>query len=316
MKLSLVVPCYNEEETVEKFYEAVKNAFINHIKEYELIFVNDGSKDQTLHKLHQIYNLKEENIKVISFSRNFGKEAAMFAGLKQAVGEYVTIIDADLQQRPEVVLEMVEVLDNKPEIDCVAAYQAERREGKVLSFFKSSFYKLINKMAEVDFVSGASDFRTFRQPVNQAILNMTEYHRFSKGIFSWVGFEVFYMPYEVQEREGGTSKWSFIKLFRYAVEGIMAFTTAPLKVATGVGGILSFGSIVYFIVNLVNYLINRNGMSQGDLIIGIILLLCGIQLLVLGVIGEYLAKLYIEGKNRPIYIAKNILSYSEEEEEM
>ncbi|MDO5292539.1 MAG: glycosyltransferase family 2 protein [bacterium] len=315
MKLSLVVPCYNEEDTIEKFYEAVKGAFINHIKEYELIFVNDGSRDQTLHKLHQIYNKKEKNIKVVSFSRNFGKEAAMFAGLKQAIGEYVTIIDADLQQRPEVVVKMVEILDEKPEIDCVAAYQEERKEGKVLSFFKNSFYKLINKMAEVDFVSGASDFRTFRQPVNQAIQNMTEYNRFSKGIFSWVGFEVFYMPYEVQEREGGTSKWSFVKLFHYALDGIMAFTTAPLKIAVSLGGILSFGSVVYFIVYLLDYLLNRHEMSQMELIIGIILLLCGLQLLVLGIIGEYLAKLYIEGKNRPIYIAKEILSYSDENEE-
>lgn len=311
MKLSLVVPCYNEVDTVEKFYDAVKAAFKEEIKEYEIIFVNDGSKDRTLDKLHQIFNANEEKIKVVSFSRNFGKESAMYAGLKQAVGDYVTIIDADLQQRPEIVVDMVHILDEQPDIDCVAAYQAERKEGKVLTFFKNTFYKVINKMSEVEFVSGASDFRTFRQSVNQAILDLPEHNRFSKGIFSWVGFNVHYMPYEVQEREGGVSKWSFVKLLRYATDGILAFTTAPLKLAVGIGGITTLGAIVYFIVFLLDFLINHHGISSTTWVIGVLIFCCGIQLLVLGIIGEYLSKLYMEGKNRPIYIAKEILSYED-----
>ena len=196
MKLSLVVPCYNEQDNVEKFYTETVKAFSGSDFSYEFVFVNDGSKDNTLKQLKKLYDEhKESNIKVIGFSRNFGKEAAMYAGLSNAKGDYVCVIDADLQQRPEVALQMVNILDENEEYDCVAAYQEERKESKMMITLKNAFYKLINKVTEVDFVSGASDFRTFRRSMVEAILNMTEYHRFSKGIFSWVGFNTKFIPY-------------------------------------------------------------------------------------------------------------------------
>ena len=201
MLLSLVVPCYNEQDNVERFYEETVKAFAGSNFDYEFVFVNDGSKDDTLKNLKALYDKhKESKIKVLGFSRNFGKEAAMYAGLSNASGDYVTIIDADLQQRPEVVLEMVKILDENEEYDSVAAFQQERKEGKAMVAMKNTFYKLINKITEIEFVSGASDFRTFRRPVVDAILSMSDYHRFSKGIFSWVGFNTKYIPYDVRER--------------------------------------------------------------------------------------------------------------------
>ena len=215
MKLSLVVPCYNEEENVELFYTEVNKCFAGKIQEYEFIFVNDGSKDKTMKKLKEIYkNRKSDNVKLIGFSRNFGKEAAIYAGMQQAEGEYTTVIDADLQQRPEVVVQMVQILEENEDYDCVAAFQEKRSEGKVLTFFKNTFYKIINTMADTEFISGASDFRTFRANMREAILSMSEYHRFSKGIFSWVGFETKFIPYVAEQRNAGTSKWSFKKLFK------------------------------------------------------------------------------------------------------
>ncbi len=315
MKLSLVVPCYNEEDSIDMFYKAVKDSFTDRVTDFEIIFVNDGSKDNTLEKLRSIYRSGETKTKVINLSRNFGKESAMYAGLQQAVGEYVCIIDADLQQRPELVLEMMQILEEQPKIDCVAAYQKDRNEGRILSFFKKSFYKLINTMSEVEFRTGASDFRTFRQSVNKAIIGMQEYYRFSKGIFSWVGFEVYYMPYKVEERVGGTSKWSFRKLFRYAIDGIMAFTTAPLKIASTVGVVSILISIVYFIVYLLDYINNHQVMTSGQCLIGLVILFSGIQCIILGIIGGYLSRLYVQGKNRPIYIAKEILGYEENKDD-
>ena len=255
MLLSLVVPCYNEQDNVERFYEETVKAFAGSNFDYEFVFVNDGSKDDTLKNLKALYDKhKESKIKVLGFSRNFGKEAAMYAGLSNASGDYVTIIDADLQQRPEVVLEMVKILDENEEYDSVAAFQQERKEGKTMVAMKNTFYKLINKITEIEFVSGASDFRTFRRPVVDAILSMSEYHRFSKGIFSWVGFNTKYIPYDVRERESGTSNWNFKKLLKYAFEGIISFTTAPLKFASGLGITMFLASIIYIIVIIIKKL--------------------------------------------------------------
>ena len=197
MDLSIVVPCYNEEGNVELFYEEVQKVFKGKKIKYEIVFVNDGSSDNTLDRLTNIVDQKKQNIKVINFSRNFGKEAAMYAGLKEAEGELVTIIDADLQQRPELILRMIDILNENEQFDSVAAFQEVRKEGKVLTFFKDTFYKVINSMSTVPFVQGASDFRTFRRKVVDSILELSEYHRFSKGIFSFFGYNTYYLPYEV-----------------------------------------------------------------------------------------------------------------------
>lgn len=313
MKISLVVPCYNEEDVIYDFYKEVRKVFDNKVESYELVFVNDGSKDKTIDILKAIHKVSD-NVKVVNFSRNFGKEAAMYAGLQQTTGEYTCVIDADLQQRPEVVLEMVDILDNDAEVDCVAAYQDERKEGKVLTFFKDSFYKLMNNISEVEFRKGASDFRLMRRPMVEAVINMTEYHRFSKGLFSFVGFNTKFIPYEVQQRAAGESKWSFAKLFIYAIEGIIGYTTAPLKVASFAGMGLMAVAFLYMIIALIVGAVTAN-ITATIAIITLILFMGGVQLLFIGIIGEYLARTYMQGKNRPVYIAKEILTYEEEKEE-
>lgn len=306
MKLSLVVPCYNEEKNVSLFYEAVKNDFSGVDFDYELVFVNDGSKDGTFKELQKLCE-GDLPVKIVNFSRNFGKESAMYAGLRESEGDYVTIIDADLQQRPSIALDMVSMLDGEPDYDCVAAYQESRRESKLLVFFKNSFYKLINKFSDTEFVQGASDFRTFRRPMVEAILAMDEYFRFSKGLFSWVGFNTKFIPYKVEERATGNSKWSFKKLFKYALDGIFAFTTAPLRFATIIGLLTSFLSIVYLIVVVIQKLAFGIPVAGYATIVVLILLLGGIQLCCIGIIGEYIARTYIQTKGRPIYIAKQVI---------
>ena len=306
MKLSLVVPCYNEEKNVSLFYEAAKSDFSGACFDYEIVFVNDGSHDGTFKELQKLMD-GDIPVKIVNFSRNFGKESAMYAGLRESEGDYVTIIDADLQQRPAIALDMVRMLDSEPEYDCVAAFQDKRKEGKVLTFFKNSFYKLINKFADTEFVQGASDFRTFRRPMVEAILSMDEYFRFSKGLFSWVGFNTKFIPYEVQERATGTSKWSFRKLFKYALDGIFAFTTAPLRIATILGLVTSFFSIIYLIIVVIQKLAFGIAVAGYATIVVLILLLGGIQLCCIGIIGEYIARTYIQTKGRPIYIAKDVL---------
>ena len=249
MKLSLVVPCYNEEANVKRFFDEVNKVFRNKVEDFEFVFVNDGSKDKTYPELKKLYKENtSSNIQVLTFSRNFGKEAAIYAGLSNAKGDMVCIIDADLQQRPEVVLEMLDEMEKDDSLDCVAAYQENRKESKTLSGLKTAFYKVINKITDVDFVNGASDFRLLKRTMVDAILEMTEYHRFSKGIFSWVGFNTKYIPYTVEERQFGETKWSYGKLFKYAFDGIISFSTFPLKLATGVGLVTAFASIIYLIV--------------------------------------------------------------------
>lgn len=306
MKLSLVVPCYNEEKNVSLFYQAVKNDFSGVDFDYELVFVNDGSKDGTFKELQKLCE-GDLPVKIVNFSRNFGKESAMYAGLRESEGDYVTIIDADLQQRPSIALDMVRMLDGEPDYDCVAAYQESRRESKLLVFFKNSFYKLINKFSDTEFVQGASDFRTFRRPMVEAILAMDEYFRFSKGLFSWVGFNTKFIPYKVEERATGNSKWSFKKLFKYALDGIFAFTTAPLRFATIIGLLTSFLSIIYLIVVVIQKLAFGIPVAGYATIVVLILLLGGIQLCCIGIIGEYIARTYIQTKGRPIYIAKQVI---------
>lgn len=227
MKLSLVVPCYNEAENVHLFAEKAREN-LNGI-DYEIVFINDGSKDDTIRELRKIKDERKENVTIVNFSRNFGKEAGIYAGFQYAKGDYVTIIDADLQQPLEVAREMYEFLEEHEEYDAVAAYQEQRKEGHILTTFKSAFYNVINKLSDIEFYKNASDFRCMRRNVVEAILKMSEYHRFSKGIFAWVGFETCFRPYEVQERNAGASSWSFWSLLKYAMEGVISFSTNHLK---------------------------------------------------------------------------------------
>lgn len=308
MKLSLVVPCYNEEANVKCFFDEVNKVFENKVEDFEFVFVNDGSKDGTYPELKKLYKENHDsNIQVLTFSRNFGKEAAIYAGLSNAKGDKVCIIDADLQQRPEVVLEMLEEIEKDDSIDCVAAYQENRKESKTLTGLKSAFYKVINKITDVDFVNGASDFRLLKRTMVDAILEMTEYHRFSKGIFSWVGFNTKYIPYTVEERQFGETKWSYGKLFKYAFDGIISFSTFPLKLATGVGLVTAFASIIYLFVVVLQKLIFGIDVPGYATIVVLVLFLGGMQLFCLGILGEYLSKIYVQVKNRPIYILKEHL---------
>lgn len=304
MKLSLVIPCYNEQENVALFYREAFEAFKNSAISFEFVFVNDGSTDGTLAMLKKLCP-GPVPMKIVDFSRNFGKEAAMIAGLKAAEGDYVCIIDADLQQKPALVLDMLRILDENEAVDCVAAYQESRSESAVLSFCKSAFYKLINKFSDTEFVQGASDFRTFRRQMVEAIINLTEYHRFSKGLFSWVGFCTEYIPYTAEERAAGTSKWSFKKLFRYALDGIEAFTVAPLKLPLVLGALFILLSVILFVVFII--------CARAYLDIAVIFFVGGVILACLGIIGEYLSKAYIQSKNRPVYIVKQIISNKQQQ---
>ena len=314
MRLSLVVPCYNEAENVAAFQDAVIHAFDGCGYDYEIIFINDGSKDATLHNLKKLFKAQKCPVKVISFSRNFGKEAALYAGLKQADGEYITLIDADLPQRPEIARDMVKILDDQPEYDVVAAYQDRRGEGKILSFFKKSFYTIINRLSDVTLRADASDFRTFRCSVRDSILELTEYHRFSKGIFAWVGYDTCFIPYTACERKAGTSKWSFKKLMNYAIEGIIGFSTKPLRISAYLGTLTAIAAMIYLVIVVLEKLIFGIDIPGYATMIVLTLLLGGVQLFCIGIIGEYVGKDFEQSKNRPVFIAKEILTYNDEEQ--
>lgn len=312
MKLSLVVPCYNEAENVRPFQDAAIAAFDGCGYDFEIIFINDGSKDATAHNLRKIYKNQKCPVKVVSFSRNFGKESAIFAGLELAQGEYISLIDADLQQRPEIVRDMVTILDENSEYDVVAAYQDRRGEGKILSFFKKSFYAIINKLSTVTLQPDASDFRTFRRSVRDSILQLNEYHRFSKGIFAWVGYDTCFIPYTAQPRANGTTKWNFKKLFNYAVDGIIGFSTAPLRFSAYVGIVSAVAALIYLIVVILQKLIWGIDVPGLATVIVLVLFFGSIQLLSIGIIGEYVGRTFEQSKDRPIYIAKEILDYRKE----
>ncbi len=307
MKLSLVVPCYNEAENVQLFQEAVISAFDGCGYDFEIVFVDDGSKDATYHNLKKLYAAQACPVKVISFSRNFGKEAGLYAGLQHASGAYIALIDADLQQRPEIVRDMVRILDEQPEYDVVAAYQDRRGEGKILSFFKKCFYSIINKLSKVTLQPDASDFRTFRRSVAESILKLGEYHRFSKGIFAWVGYNTCFIPYTACKRANGTSKWNFWKLLNYAIEGIIGFSTAPLRFSIYIGSFTAVAAVLYLIWVILEKLIWGIDIPGYATIIVLILLLGSIQLFCIGIIGEYVGRTFEQSKDRPIYVAKEIL---------
>jgi len=311
MKLSLVVPCYNEAENVEAFQSAVIQAFDQCGYDFEIVFIDDGSKDATMHNLKKLYAQQKCPTKVVSFTRNFGKEAGIYAGLKYASGDYISLIDADLQQRPEIVRDMVKILDEQPQYDVVAAYQDRRGEGKILSFFKKSFYAIINRLSNVNLKSDASDFRTFRRSVAESILSLAEYHRFSKGIFAWVGYETCFIPYTACERAAGVSKWNFRKLMNYAIDGIIGYSTKPLRIATFLGSLTAFAAFIYLIIVVLQKLISGIDIPGYATIIVLILFLGSMQLFCIGIIGEYVGRTFEQSKERPVYLAKEVLNYEE-----
>lgn len=310
MKQSFICPCYNEEKNIKPFAKAVLDAFAN-TDEYELVFINDGSADNTIGELKKLKKESCQNIKIINFSRNFGKEAAMYAGLEHCCGEYITIIDTDLQQNPEIVKKMINILENDENVDCVCACQENRHENAFFKFCKKSFYKFADKYTDTHFVDGASDFRTFRKSVKDAILSMGEYYRFSKGIFSWVGFNTKYIPYTAESRKNGKSSFNFSKLLKYGIDGIIAFSTVPLKISGYVGGATIFLSIIYIIITLIRKFVSNIEVDGFTQLVILISFLGGIQLFTTGIMGEYLAKNYIETKKRPIYIAREVIEYDE-----
>jgi glycosyltransferase involved in cell wall biosynthesis len=299
-----MVPCYNEQEALPYLYEALCKVTAECSKyEFELIFVNDGSKDNTLGVLKEMAE-KDSRIRYISFSRNFGKEAAMYAGLAAAKGEWVGLLDADMQDPPSLLPEMFEALE-KDECDIIATRRVSRKgEPPIRSWFARRFYHLINKFTDVEIVDGARDFRVMKRPVVDAILSLNERQRFSKGIFAWVGFRTKWLEYENVERVAGETKWSFWKLFRYAIEGIVSFTTAPLRIAMIVGFLTSLGAFIYLLYYFIHALIYQTWEKAAGYpsLLSFMLFLGGMVLMALGIIGEYLAKTYIEVKNRPLYV--------------
>ena len=304
--LSIITPCYNEEATIHYFYEETKKYLDTMDVDYEIIFVNDGSKDKTVEECLKVKE-KDNNVKILNFSRNFGKEAAMYAGLNEAKGDLVVIMDTDLQDPPKLLPEMYNILQSN-EYDSVATYRVNRKgEPPIRSFFARMFYKMINKMIDVEIVDGARDYRMMKRSMVDAIISMNEYHRFSKGIFAWVGFNTKYLEYENVERVAGETKWSFWKLFKYAIDGIVGFTTLPLRLATFTGIFVSMFGFLYMLYIVVKALVFGDPVAGFPSLIVIIALLGGIQLLFLGIIGEYLAKTYMETKKRPIYIIKERL---------
>lgn len=302
--ISIVVPCYNEEQALPYFIQEIQSVAAQMAQkqvELEVLLVNDGSKDGTLALLRD-YAAQNQNVRYFSFSRNFGKEAAMYAGLEHARGDYVAIMDADMQDPPSLLPQMYDILQTG-EYDSVATRRVSRKgEPPIRSLFARMFYKLINRISDADIVDGARDYRLMNRTMVDAILSMQEYNRFSKGIFGWVGFRTYWLPYENVERVAGETKWSFWKLFRYSVEGIVAFSTAPLAIASVVGVLVCLVAVVALVVVLAKTLIFGDPVAGWPSMICIILFLGGIQLLTMGIMGQYLAKTYLETKKRPIYL--------------
>ena len=297
--LDIVVPCYNEEEMLQIFYKEVSDNLKN-IK-WNVIFVNDGSNDNTLEVIKELEN-SYDNVKYISFSRNFGKESAIYAGLDYSTEDYVVLMDADLQDPPSLIPKMMEYIK---EYDIVGPRRVTRKgEPFIRSFFARLFYKIANKITKIELVDGARDFRLMKREVVNAILDLKEYNRFSKGIFQWVGFETKWLEYENIERQKGESSWSFWELFKYSIEGIVSFTTAPLHIATITGIFFSIIAFLAIIVIVIKTLLFGEHVEGWPSTVSIILFLSGIQLFAAGIIGEYLAKIYLESKKRPIYIIK------------
>lgn len=303
-KISIIVPCYNEEEAMPLFYDEICRVASEFKKvDFEFIFVNDGSRDRTL-EIARGLSHKDKRVRYISFSRNFGKEAAILAGLEYSVGDYVAIMDADLQDPPSLLHEMYDGIKNEG-YDCVATRRVSRKgEPPIRSFFARCYYKLINKISKTPIVDGARDYRLMTRQMVNSILSLKEYNRFSKGIFSWVGYDTKWLEYKNVERVAGTTKWSFWKLFLYSLESIVAFSTVPLAIASIMGLIFFLVSFIMIIFIIVKTLVIGDPVAGWPSLVCIIFFVSGVQLFGIGVIGQYLSKLYLEVKGRPVYIIK------------
>lgn len=304
-KISIVVPCYNEELSLPYFYKEITGVADSMAQqaEFEFIFVNDGSSDKTVEVLRDLHK-GDERVRYVSFSRNFGKEAAMYAGFCETKGNLVVVMDADLQHPPKFIPEMYKGIKEEG-YDCVATRRVKRLgEPKIRSFFAMRFYDIINAMSDTNIVPGACDYRMMTRKMVDAVLEMSEVNRFSKGIFSWVGFETKWIPFENVARVAGETKWSFKKLFSYSLDGITAFTTAPLQIASLLGIFFCILAFVFGMVIFVKTLVFGDPVAGFPTLVCLILLIGGIQLLVIGILGQYISKMYVETKKRPIYIVK------------
>lgn len=304
-KISIIVSCYNEEKALPIFYKEIERVRMQDFQEqeFEYLFIDDGSRDNTLKEIKELAK-KDDKVRYISFSRNFGKEAAMFAGLEAATGNYVTLMDADLQDPPELLKEMYDIIVTS-QYDCVGTKRVTRKgEPPIRSFCARIFYKMINRMSPVEMVDGARDYRLMTRQMVNAIISMKEYNRYSKGLFSFVGFKTKWLEYENIERVAGESKWSFWKLFKYALEGITAFSTTPLIISSIIGLLFCFISFLLIVMIIIKTLILGDSTSGWPSLVCIIFLVSGVQLFSLGIIGQYLSKTYLEVKKRPIYIIR------------
>lgn len=303
-KITIIVPCYNEEESLPYFYEEItKTAKKMKKVDFEFLFINDGSKDNTLDELRKL-SKKDKRVRYVSFSRNFGKEAAMYAGFENSTGDYVAVMDADLQDPPALLPEMYDAIKNEG-YDSVATRRVTRKgEPPIRSFFARMFYKIINKISNADIVDGARDYRLMTRQMVDSIIDMKEYNRFSKGIFGWIGFKTKWIEFENVERVAGETKWNFWKLFLYSLEGITAFSTVPLTMASVFGILFCFIAFIMIIIIIIKTLIFGDPTSGWPSMVCIIMLVSGIQLFCIGIVGQYLSKTYLETKKRPIYIVK------------
>lgn len=306
--ISVIVPCYNEQEVLPLFYEEITKT-MNQIKsdfkdiDYELLFINDGSRDSTLDILRKM-SLENDKVRYISFSKNFGKEAGMYAGLENAKGDYVVIMDADLQHPPAFLPKMLDYVKNQG-YDCATTRRTSRKgESKIRSWFARKFYRIMNRISQTEIVDGAQDFRFMTRQMVDSILSMKEYNRFSKGIFSWVGFNVKYIEYENVERAAGTTAWSFWKLFQYSLEGIFAFSTVPLSLASFLGIISCLVAFIIIVAVIIKTIVFGEPVQGYPTTICAIFFVGGLQLFCTGILGQYLSKTYMECKNRPIYLIK------------
>ena len=300
-KISLIIPCYNEEESLPFFYNEATTVLSKMEYEYEFLFVNDGSKDKTLDILKK-YAAEDKAVKYYSFSRNFGKESAMYAGFCNATGDYVAVMDADLQDPPSLLPEMVQILETG-EYDSVATRRKNREgESKIRSWFAKKFYQIINRISDADIVDGARDFRLMKKEMVDAIVSMSEYNRFSKGIFGWVGFKTYWLAFENVERVAGNTKWSFWKLLKYAIDGIVNFSQTPISISSGFGICMTLCSFIMLLIIVVRKLLFGDPVTGWASTICVIIFIGGIQLFCLGIIGQYIAKTYMETKHRLHYI--------------
>ena len=304
-KITVIVPCYNEEEALHYYYQEMARVMtLMNTYDFELLFINDGSRDQTLDIMKELAN-NDKRIKYISFSRNFGKEAAMYAGFENSTGDYVCLMDADLQDPPKLLPEMVKAIEEEG-YDSAATRRVTRKgEPPIRSFFARMFYKIMNKISDTELMDGARDYRLMTRQFVNSLLDMKEYNRFSKGLFGWVGYKTKWIEFENVERVAGETKWSFWKLLVYAVDGAVAFSTAPLAIASVLGMLMLLVSFIFIVFIIIRTLIFGDPVSEWPSLVCIITLIGGIQIFCVGILGEYLSKVYLETKRRPIYIVKD-----------